>query len=51
MEPMIYRFFSAPQLIEDLLRTTGFDVLDWLLRLPGSFVAIGLDHDGYILRV
>ena len=42
---MIHRFFSTPQLIENLLRFTGFDVLNWLLRLPGSFVAIGLDHE------
>lgn len=48
---MIHRFFNAPQLIEDLLRITGFDVLNWLLRLPGSFVPISLDHDGYIFRV
>lgn len=45
MELVIHRFFSTPQLIEDLLRIAGFDVLNWLLRLPGSFVAIGLDHE------
>ena len=45
MEPMVHRFFSTPQLIEDPLWMTRFDILNWLLLLPGSFVAIGLYHE------